>query len=215
MLKRYAAIKNVETLHRLFKRYTKWFIVAIGVFSVLFNSSKFFDMLPNTEIHARVISTKGNVTEFAYELPKVPYRPSQLASIAWYSTGSYWLSAVVNTLIPQLVMAIFGSIVVVGFAKLKRINAKKSTNSRENRISLATRMVVATICVFFVTSFLSVILIAAACVFGREALVSNPLLGRLRMISNFLAITKSGMNFVLYCSTCAHYRSALRGYFCK
>lgn len=214
MLRRYAAIKNVERLHKVFKHYTMRFTIIIVLFSVLFNTSKFFDMQPLTEGLCKHVGGHGNQSVY-HELPEQPYRLTALASNAVYSNVSYWLSGVVNTLMPQLVMVVFGSIVVVSFAKLKQMHAKTPSATRENRISLATRMVVATICVFFVTSFLSVTLIAAACVLGRDALATNPLLARLRLLSNFLAITKSGMNFILYCSTCAHYRAALRAFFCK
>ncbi|KAG8183902.1 hypothetical protein JTE90_002470 [Oedothorax gibbosus] len=142
---------------------------------------------------------------------------SEMGSNNLYKTIYYWMTVVLFTFIPFILLAIFNSFLIrsVHLSKVQRSTMTRggetSDNSQENKITI---MLIAVVILFFFCQ------LPTACQLLYITFMEDPdarqmdLLAGLGNIFNFLMSLNSAGNFVLYCLLSQKYRRTFVQIFC-
>ena len=208
---RFVAVKNRQETYKFIKKNLYGIIFILVLASVILHIPRFFEFYPvREEINQEVMRPS---------LSGVQY--SSLNQNHFYNVLSMIINSAFTTVIPLLVIAVFGFILITNFINFQksgvhlRRRGKVSSCHRE-KMALTTKLALLSIGLFTCLAIISVIMIGVSgfdpTFFTKGS--ASPFLNTMKHINNFLINLRSSVNFILFCISCSQYRASLKNLFC-
>ena len=208
---RFAAVKNFDKIYKFIKKQTRVIIVIIVICSSALHIPRFFEFYPDQKEIELMLNNSQ----------KTGARLTRLYKIEQYRVATFFINSTFTTIVPFLIMSIFGGFLIGSFILLHKSHTHLDQTGRISRghrekISLATQLVLLSIGLFTITGIFSLIMISVA-IFDPTFITqgsSHPILNYIRHLNNFLISLRSSINFLIYCATCSQYRAHIKKMFC-
>ncbi|CAG5127632.1 unnamed protein product [Candidula unifasciata] len=168
-------------------------IIGIFIASFIFHFSKFFEYIPNQNLHS----------------PR-PLLITELIKTPEYETYLHIANIALAAIIPVFLLIIANSFLMYFLATHRRRMLRHKASSTSNMTSVdmlhVSAIVVATVLVFILCHSVGVFLALTIASRGREFVFKRPPYLALKHINTLLIMINSSVNFLLYCAISCKFR---------
>lgn len=204
-VERFAAVRDLHCVQYAFRQRASCIALLTLVIAGLFHIPRYF------EKHVITVDDLPQPGLVSFTCDQTEFHNTYTAALAI-------LTVIVNAFVPMLIVLALGAGVVHKLVVVERYHeslaaGKSKQQQRESRVSLATRLVVATMVVFSIWALLVVVTAVIMLHYGADTFFKSPLGFLIGKLCSMIALVKSSISFVLYCGTSAEYRASFRQMF--